>query len=213
MILEPSEVRSLYRRTASFYDLALVPYRLLGLTVHRRHAVEALALAPGDTVVDLCCGTGANFPLLQEAVGPGGRVVGVDLTDAMLDRARRRVERAGWRNVTLLEVDVVRFEPPPETRGLLATFALEMVPDHDVVVRRAAEVLGEGGRMALLGLKHPAGWPEWLVRLAVWLNRPFGVDREYASIRPWESLRRHLTEVEYREFLGGAGYVCVGEAA
>jgi len=45
----------------------------------------------------MCCGTGLNFPLLQAAVGPAGRIIGVDLTDAMLDGARRRVERNGWK--------------------------------------------------------------------------------------------------------------------
>ena len=53
---------------------------------------RALGLRPGDTVVDIACGTGLNFPLLEEAIGPDGRIVGVDLTDAMLAQAQRRIE-------------------------------------------------------------------------------------------------------------------------
>lgn len=211
MILDPHEVRDLYRRSAGWYDLALLPYRILGLRSHRRRVVDALDLQPGDTVVDLCCGTGANLPLLHEAVGPGGRIVGVDLTDAMLDRARRKAEESGFRNVDLVEADVVQYTLPADARGVLATFGLEMVEEYDLVIRRTAAALPEGRRLALLGLKHPEGWPWWLVDVGIWLNRPFGVRREYAGLQPWQSVREHLREVEYREMLFGAAYLSVGE--
>jgi len=59
----------------------------------------------GDTVIDMACGTGLNFSLLQKAVGPGGRIVGVDLTDAMLARAQDRIKANGWSNVSLVQAD------------------------------------------------------------------------------------------------------------
>lgn len=211
MILEPHEVRDLYRRNASWYDLALLPYRILGLRSQRRRVVDALDLQPGDRVVDLCCGTGANFPFLHEAVGPEGRIIGVDLADAMLDRARRKAEESGFRNVDLVEADVVQYTLPADIHGVLATFGLEMVEDYDLVIHRTAAALPEGGRLALLGLKHPKGWPRWLVDVAVWLNRPFGVRRGYADLRPWQSVRKHLREVEHGEMLFGAAYLSVGE--
>jgi ubiquinone/menaquinone biosynthesis C-methylase UbiE len=75
---------------------------------YRQRAVDALALAQGDTVVELGCGTGRNFEMLARAVGPGGRVIGVDISDAMLSRARRRVVRHGWSNVELVRSDARR---------------------------------------------------------------------------------------------------------
>jgi ubiquinone/menaquinone biosynthesis C-methylase UbiE len=48
-------------------------------------------LKAGDTVVDIACGTGANFSFLQEKIGSNGRIVGVDFTDAMLTKAKERV--------------------------------------------------------------------------------------------------------------------------
>lgn len=211
MILSPREVRDLYGRNAAWYDLALIPYRLLGLRARRRQAVEELGLRSGDTVVDLCCGTGANLRFLHDVVGPGGRIVGVDLTGAMLERARRRAEKHGLRNVELVEADVVEYVVPPETDGVLSTFGLEMVPEYDRVIRAAAAVLPEGRRLVLLGLKHPHGWPNWLVELGVRLNRPFGVSRDYARFRPCQSLRNHVEEVLHREFLFGAAYLSVGQ--
>jgi len=53
--------------------------------------LKALDLHPGDTVVEVGCGTGLNISLLQSEVGPEARIIGVDLTDSMLERARKRM--------------------------------------------------------------------------------------------------------------------------
>ena len=104
MALGKDETRDLYRRRAPGYDLAVQLYRLAGFRVrhYREEAVRALALRAGDTVVEIGCGTGLNFPWLEKAVGHQGRIVGVDLTDAMLQEARERVRREGWTNVEIV---------------------------------------------------------------------------------------------------------------
>ena len=212
MILSKEETRQLYRRTARFYDAALLGFRALGDRRLRKRAIAYLRLQPGDTVVDLGCGTGLNFKLLHEAVGANGRIVGVDLTDAMLARATRRVEKAGWNNVDLIEEDLATYQFPANASGALATFALEMVPEYDTVIRRASESLSPGGRLAVVGLKVAERWPEPMIRFGIWLNKPFGASRDYARIKPWEAVRLHMNEMVYREFYLGAGYMSVGEA-
>src|SRR3984957_981775 len=79
-----------YRRKAKHYDIVSRLYPVPGYPQlsQRRRAVRALGLRPGDTVVDMACGTGLNFRLLERVVGPGGLIVGVALTDAMLARAQ-----------------------------------------------------------------------------------------------------------------------------
>lgn len=212
MILNPDEVKELYRRTARFYDRALLAYRLTGSYRHRRRTVELLGLKSGDVVLDLGCGTGINFPLLQERIGPMGRIIGVDLTDAMLDKARKRVEMAGWQNVELVEADLTTHNFPQDMNAAIATFSLEMVPDYDAVIRRIAGALPAGGRLAIYGLKHSERWPRWLLRLGVRLNKSFGTSSDYTSFRPFESVRGHLNEVEFQEFYFGAAYLSVGVA-
>lgn len=77
-------VRRRYEKLAPVYELTLGE-RLYARA--RRRAVELLRLAPGATVVDIACGTGLNFPLIEERIGPAGALIGVDLTAAMLRRA------------------------------------------------------------------------------------------------------------------------------
>jgi demethylmenaquinone methyltransferase/2-methoxy-6-polyprenyl-1,4-benzoquinol methylase len=211
-ILGPEAVRDLYDRLAPGYDLVAAAYGLVGAGHFYRRAARALELRPGDTVVDLGCGTGANLPYLAEAVGPTGRVVGVDLSPGMLDEARERVEQHGWENVQLVEADVRAFTFPELLGGVVSTFALEMVPEHDAVIERAVAALAPGGRIAVGGLRRPEGWPEWLIRVGEWINRPFGVTRAYEDVQPWHAIRRHARDISVEKYLFGAAYLAVGEA-
>ena len=107
----------------------------------RREAVKRLDLKRGDLVVDIGCGTGLNFPWLQEAIGPEGRIIGVDLTDAMLEQARLRVAKAGWKNVELVQADAASYEFPAQVNGILATFALTFIPQAKLVIQNGCRAL------------------------------------------------------------------------
>ena len=90
-----------YRRLARHYDRATRRAAPV-----RARAVAALGLRPGETVLDVACGTGVCFPLLEEQVGRSGTIIGVELSPDMLALARRRVEHAGWTNVTLIQASM-----------------------------------------------------------------------------------------------------------
>src|ERR1700747_2117486 len=103
-----------YRKKAKHYDITSRLYPAPGYPqrTQRLRAVRALRLRPGDTVVDMACGTGLNFALLEKVVGPGGRIVGVDLTDAMLARAQDRIKKNAWSNVSLVQAEPGGFAFP-----------------------------------------------------------------------------------------------------
>ncbi len=214
MPLSKTEVRDLYRKRAGRYDLVTqMIYPLFGFRVkqYRQDTVAALALKPGDTVVELACGPGLNFAYVQRVIGPRGKIIGVDLTDAMLDVARSRVAREGWTNVELAQADLAEWQFPAGISGVYSTFAITIVPDYDTIIERASRALKLEGRLAVFDFKEPVGWPAWLVRLAAWLNKPFGVSLDLAERHPWESIRRCLTETKYQEYYFGALYLCAGK--
>src|SRR3984885_3085298 len=115
-----------YRKKAKHYDITSRLYPAPGYPqrTQRLRTVQAPGLPPDDTVIDVACGTGLNFPLLQKAVGPGGRIVGVDLTDAMLARAQDRTNANGWSNVSLVQADAAGFGFPAEGDAIVSTYAL-----------------------------------------------------------------------------------------
>lgn len=213
MVLDKHETRNLYRKRAQWYDLAVRIYPLFGFAVrrYRRDTIASLGLGPGDLVVELGCGTGLNFEYVQRRIGPQGKIIGVDLTDAMLDVAKARVAAKGWTNVELVQADIAEWDMPHEVAGVFSTLALTLVPEYDEVIEKASRALKTGGRLAVFDMKEPKHWPSRLVRLAIWLNKPFGVSLELVGRHPWESIGRYLAEIEFREYYFGALYLCVGK--
>jgi len=213
MALSKDVIAGLYRRRADWYDLSANAYYLIGLreSAYRRKAVEALQLSPGHTVVEIGCGTGLNFDLLQQRIGPEGQLVGVDLTPEMLSKARERAKRKGWSNVRLVQGDAAAFEFPRPVEGVISTFALTLVPEYDRVIEHAAAALRSGKRMVILDFKLP-NWPAWLINLFVILTRPFGVTRDLGGRHLWQSVDRYFASVTFKELYFGGIYICAGQA-
>src|SRR5258708_6473543 len=115
-----------YRKKAKRYDITSRLYPAPGYPqrAHPLRAVQALGLRAGDSVIDIACGTGLNFPLLQKAVGPGGRIVGVDLPDARLARAQDRRKANGWSKVSLVQAHAAGFDFPPGPTGNLLSHTI-----------------------------------------------------------------------------------------
>ena len=106
---------NVYEAAARFYD-ALSGERLV-YRAGRESGVALLGLRPGDTVLDVGCGTGLNFGLLADAVGPAGTVIGLDSSPEMLRMVRRRVEANRWSTVRLVEADATTFAPRRSRRN------------------------------------------------------------------------------------------------
>ncbi len=213
-MLTQTKLAELYRRRAKRYDFTANLYYLLGFREwkYRKKAVATLALQPGDTVVEIGCGTGLNFRLLEEAIGPRGKIIGVDLTDAMLHGARARIEREAWRNVELVECDAGRYEFSREVDAIISTFALTLVPEFDDVIKHGAQSLRPGRHWVVADLKMPDNWFRHLYPLLLPLFRPFGVTLDLAERHPWESMEKYLKNVTVEDFFLGFTYIASGEA-
>jgi demethylmenaquinone methyltransferase/2-methoxy-6-polyprenyl-1,4-benzoquinol methylase len=176
--------------------------------------VQALGLRPGDTVVDIACGTGLNFPLLEEAIGPGGRIVGVDLTDAMLAHAQERVKTNGWRNISLVQADAADFDFPAEVDAILSTYALTQVPESAAVIAHGAAALSARGRLAVLDLKVPDNTPGWLAQFGTATVRRLAGADDWIMRRPWEAIRaamqEELADLAWTELFFGTAFLAAG---
>jgi ubiquinone/menaquinone biosynthesis C-methylase UbiE len=205
-----------YRKKAKHYDITSRFYPVPGYPqrTQRLRAAQALGLRPGDTVVEIACGTGLNFSLLQQAVGPDGRIVGVDLTDAMLAQAQHRIETNGWSNVSLVQADAAGFDFPAEVDAILSTYALSHLPECADVIAHGAAALSPGGRWVVLDLKVPDNAPRRLAQLGIALGRPFGSIDEWIARRPWEAIRAamrdSLADLSWTELFYGTAFLAAG---
>lgn len=181
-----------YGRWARLYDL--LARRTPRIGDLRADAAAALDPAPGETVVDFGCGTGANFRHLRERVGAEGTVVGVDFTPEMLAHARARAAAEGWENVHVVRGDATR---PPVARAdaVYASFLSGMLPDPAEAVRSWVDELAPR-RIALLDLARSARLPgrplNPLFRLLVVASAPRGLGTLATRASPTRDLDRRV---------------------
>lgn len=213
MALSKETIRNLYRERAKRYDITANLYYLLGFRVakYRKMAVSELRLKPGDTAVEIGCGTGLNFRYVRQCIGDAGQLIALDLTDAMLEQARARVQRHGWQNIRLAQTDAAEYSFPADVSGVLSTFALTLVPEYQTVIERASHALVKGGRFVVLDLKRPARWPLWALKIGVAITTPFGVTLDLGERKPWEAMKTCFHRVTVTELFGGFAYIAVGE--
>jgi ubiquinone/menaquinone biosynthesis C-methylase UbiE len=202
-----------YRKKAKHYDITSLLYPMPGYPhrAQRLRAVEALRLRPGDRVIDVACGTGLNFRLIEEAIGPSGRIIGVDLTDAMLAQAEARIAANGWSNVSLVQSDAAEFDFPTRADAILSTYALSQVPECAEVIARGAAALSGGGRWVVLDVKVPGNTPGWLTQLGTAAVRPFAAIDEWLMRSPWAAIRaamqEELDDLSWSELFFGTAFL------
>jgi arsenite methyltransferase len=141
-----------------------------------------LALQPGETVLDLGSGAGIDAFLAARAVGEGGRVLGVDMTPAMVERARNAAERHGFTNVEFREG---RLETLPvadaSIDAVTSNCVFNLVPDKAAVFREVARVLKPGGRLVVSDIVLDRALPEALASdLLAWVGCVAGAERREA---------------------------------
>ncbi len=210
--MNENKVITAYRKYAENYDLAVKFYRLLGLKIgkYRKMTVDSLELSKGDTVVELGCGTGLNFPLVLDKIGPEGKLIGVDITDKMLVQARKRATENGWNNVELVQSDFAEYQFPNGLDGIYETGALQYSKEFDKIIKRGHEALKPGKSFAVFDFKMSQGPARIFAPLLIFFTKPFEANEEYLQRHAWESIEKHFEKTTFIEGWGGFVYLSVG---
>lgn len=208
------KVEQAYQKNAKYYDLAVkVLYPLIGLRIgeYRKKAVGYLDLDKGDFVVDLGCGTGLCFPLIMEKIGPGGKLLGVDISSKMLSVAEQRVISAGWSNVKLVHSDIEEFEFPSGINALISTGVFGYLQAREHILEKIYKALVDNGKVVIVDGKRPQKWPSLLFRLFVKLSSPYGLTESYFDSNTPEIVSRIFQNVTFEDMYGGLLYITSGQ--
>jgi demethylmenaquinone methyltransferase/2-methoxy-6-polyprenyl-1,4-benzoquinol methylase len=165
------QVNRMFDRVAGRYD-ALNSVMAAGMHHRWRERAAARAeLSAGDSALDVCCGTGDLALELAGDVSPGGRVVGCDFSEPMLDLAREKAAARGatgvrfeWADALQLPYDGERFD------AVTVGFGVRNLADLDVGLREMARVLKPGGRAVILEITQPVR-PPLSVFYSLWFDR------------------------------------------
>jgi len=199
--LAPEGVRTMFDRIAPVYDLM---NRLMtaGLDRRWRRITAQAVVRPGDRVLDACCGTGDLALACERA---GGRVVGLDFSPRMLERARRKSRSIVWVEGDLLALPFAAGSFEAATVG----FGVRNVADLELALRELRRVLVAGGRLAILEITSPRGplapfYRLWFERAVPLLGRLARGGGAYTYLPA--SVRRFPDGDELAELIRGAGF-------
>lgn len=182
--------RAGYESYAARYD------RLVGSIVpdmgYRRKLVSAMGLVPGSRVLVVACGTGRDLGPLEAAIGPGGRITCVDLTEGMLNQARARAAKLGWTNIEFICADASQCSLGTNYDAALCSFAMSVIPDYAGALANMSKALRPSGTIGILDVKRPRSRVLLAVihRFITWFlpeydeDRPVQamLEREFASV-------------------------------
>ena len=198
-------VQRFYRYHAYVYD-----FTRWTILHGRGQAVRRLELRPDAEVLEVGCGTGLNFSRLLAFLDPArGRLTGLDFSEDMLARARRRVAAHGWSNVSLVCGDATRMDLGRKFDGILFAYSLTMIPDWEMALRQARAHLRPGGRLVVLDFGRFEGWGPLGAVARGWLRL-----NHVETLRPYvETMRTLFDRLEVYGRLGGYWFTAAGSNA
>jgi arsenite methyltransferase len=150
--------------------IANLPEDVTGLSLGCGDPVTLAALEPGQTVLDLGSGGGIDCFLAARQVGPAGTVIGVDMTPAMLERARANKEKMGAENVEFRLGEIEHLPVPDATVDvIISNCVINLSPDKPQVFREAYRVLKPGGKLSVSDIVTDGPLPKMIKNsLSAW---------------------------------------------
>jgi len=207
------QAKSTYDRISRWYDLLAGGFE----GKHRTAGIRKLNPSQGDVILEVGFGTGHSILALADAVGTSGKVYGIDISPAMLDITRSRVEKAGYTGRVVLKSGDAAQLPfdPGFFDGVFMSFTLELfdTPEIPVVLSECQRVLRGGGRICVVSMSKK-GEPNAITRLYEWFHEKLP---QYVDCRPiyvQESLQNagfRVVDVTGLSLLGLSGEIVVAE--
>lgn len=210
MAFTQEEIIYIYKKRAKNFDLSSKVYRLFGFNdeKYRKKAVAYLELLEGDSIVEIGCGTGLNFPILLEKIGKNGKIIGLDISVDMLEQAKKKIQVFSWNNVDVYEQNAMKFDYK-NTKGVISTLAFTLIPEYEELIAKISRELPKNKKFVIMDLKLSKKLPFWMIKLLVLFARPFGVTLDLANRKPYESMQKHFKHVKMEEYFFGILYICV----
>lgn len=195
-----------YRQHAKDYDASA--FRTMAI---RHQTISKLSLKPGDCVVDVGCGTGLSLPILLDAIGSAGVLIGIEQSASMIELARQRMATADPELVSLIEASAEDVVLTQKVDALLFHYTHDVTQSPESL-KNLFRFAKPGACVAVAGIKHP---PRWIDPLRLYrrfkshhcYNNGQGLDE------PWKLLQTYVPDLQVKQTLWGTGFIAWGVMA
>jgi demethylmenaquinone methyltransferase/2-methoxy-6-polyprenyl-1,4-benzoquinol methylase len=160
-----------YNQSWRKYDFIVNLYQLGRDTLHRRKALLFGGLKEGDTVLDLCCGTGLSFKAIQSIIGPTGKIIAIDINEHMLSVAQNRAAAQGWTNIEFSSIPIEELQLTEQVD--FAFFALcwyDKALTEGWLKSISRFMDKEKGRICFMDYKLPGNWLRPIIYPFIWIE-------------------------------------------
>ena len=184
MNLTNNDIRALYDRSVRIPLLWYIDTlfgRATESSPYRKKAVSSLHLTKTAAVLDVACGTGLNFNIIESYVKNSGKIVGVDISSSVLKKAQERIKAHRWTNIELVHADIAQYESDIRFDAALCTFALSIIPHYKDAINNIVNLLNPQGRFVVLGMK--------------------------SSSHVYTYIKSKFAKIDYKEVFGGFYYI------
>jgi demethylmenaquinone methyltransferase/2-methoxy-6-polyprenyl-1,4-benzoquinol methylase len=171
-------------------------------------AFEEFDLRPGDTVVDVGCGTGLSFPLIESSIGRSGRLIGVEPSSEMMRVAEQRVAAGDWKNITLIPASAQN-AGTDQLADALVIFRVHEVLRSRPALENLLRLAKPGARLLVVGVKWAAWWAAPL-NLIIWRQTRSVTTTHEGFHRPWDHLEDLVPNLTVRTVDLGAQFIARG---
>jgi demethylmenaquinone methyltransferase/2-methoxy-6-polyprenyl-1,4-benzoquinol methylase len=200
-----NKIIRIYNIAAIGYDIEATLTGFSKKSAIRRDAIESLELKKNEIVLDVCCGTGLNFEILEQHIGKDGEIIGIDINSNMLRITQRRCEKNNWKNIDLVNTNILEFNTEKPGDCALCTVAMGTIPEYEKAIYQVMKQLKSTGRFSIVDGKFSDRFPYKL------LNRPYdlfsksgGFDYKKRDLIKY--IKSNYKVVFYREYGGGFCY-------
>lgn len=204
------------QKVYSYWGKSLLSYKL-GVSFFgyasflRRKAVEQLKLKKGNVVLDLACGPGLVFDLIEKKIGDKGKLIGVDYVDEMIKQCKKLVRKKKWENITLLKQDAAKLNLKKlnlknnSVDAVISIIGLSAIPDHKAAIKKCHSALKKGGRLVVLDGKEfssPFRTLNPILKLLRW-------SKSYERKDLIEDIKSVFGNIEIKEYVLGSTFIAV----
>jgi len=214
-MIQLQSIKDIYKKKIPYkYDL--MQKHMAGL---KEKAVNGSVIKERDTVLVFCCGTGMEFSPLEERLGEGGKIIGVDFSEKMLEMAEKKIDQNNWQNIDLIYADVTQFDyslhMKTKADAGICNLGFSIIPKYKDAFYNLTSSVRDGGEVIIGDMQLAQGPMAMFNPISIFLSRSFGgtFEGHKNTTNLYNLMKQELENTRKEEYMFKSYFIAYGKKA